>query len=94
MADEVVTSADICNGDVQAHRHLLGQLNGLADELADAFERTGQAPTRIIVSWDAESEESAADFNYDELRDHDAQTLEQVRQAWHEVLCSTGEADA
>ena len=94
VADEVVTSADICNGDVQAHRHLLGQLNGLADELADAFERTGQAPTRIIVSWDAESEESAADFNYDELRDHDAQTLEQVRQAWHEVLCSTGEADA
>lgn len=94
VGDAVLSSADICNGDDDTHRHLLGQLNFLVDELADAFDETGQVPTRIIVSWDAESQDSSADFNYDELRDRDDQTLEQLRQAWHDVLCSTGEADA
>lgn len=94
VADAVLSSADICNGDEQTHRHLLGALNELVDELAEAFEKTGQAPTRIVVSWDAETQDADADFNYDELRDDDDQTLAQVRQAWLDILTSTGEADA
>lgn len=94
VADAVLSSADICNGDEETHQHLLSQLNDLVEELAAAFEQTGQAPTRVIVSWDAETQDVAADFNYDELRDQDDQTLAQVRQAWHDVLRSTGEADA